>query len=266
MNCRILLADRHDVVRVGLRAVLSSLGNVTVCGEAVDGIDAIQKAHQLNPDIVIAEHGLPKANGVIVTQRLREQNSKVKVLIFETIESTDIIRDLLRVGIKGLVSKADSGSDIVQAIEALQRNRTYFTRSVELLILDGYLRPGKFANSEPSDVRLSLRELEVLQLLAEGNPCKEIAGVLGMSVKTAETHRSNITRKLGSHNLAQTTLYAISHHIVEAPLFLLPSPLVVGTYRGIKPRREKRQVPPMLNANTESYSSNTRFEAGPEAH
>lgn len=238
MNCRILLADRYDVVRVGLRAVLGSLHNITVCGEATDGIEAIQKAYQLKPDIVIAEHGLPKANGVIVTQRLLEQDSKRKVLIFDTIESADIIRDLLRAGVKGFVSRADSESNILQAIEALRQNRTYFTRTVDLLILDGYLRPSVLASSAPSDARLSLRELEVLQLLAEGNGCKDIAVVLGMSVKTAETHRSNIARKLRIHNIAQTTLYAISNHVVDAQLFLRPLPSIVGSYRGTIPRGE----------------------------
>jgi two-component system, NarL family, nitrate/nitrite response regulator NarL len=217
MSCRILLVDEHEVTRIGLKALLSSLKSVTVCGESGDGIDAIRKAHELNPDIIILDHCISKANGSIVTRRVLKRHPEQKVLIFGVTESKNTVRDLLQAGIKGFVSKADPEMDILCAIDALQQNRTYFTSYVEKLILDEYLHPR--TSSETQDDYLSLREQEVLQLLAEGTVTKDVALVLGISTKTAETHRSNIMRKLGVHNLAQVTIYAVAHHILKVPVY-----------------------------------------------
>jgi DNA-binding NarL/FixJ family response regulator len=197
---------------------LSPLKSVTVCGESGDGIDAIRKAHELNPDIIILDHCISKANGSIVTRRVLKQHPEQKVLIFGVAESKNTIRDLLQAGIKGFVSKADPEMDILCAIDALQQNRTYFSSYVEKLILDEYLHP-RMTTSETQDDYLSLREQEVLQLLAEGTATKNVALALGISVKTAETHRSNIMRKLGVHNLAQVTVYAVAHHILKVPIY-----------------------------------------------
>jgi DNA-binding NarL/FixJ family response regulator len=218
MSCRILLVDEHEVTRIGLKALLSQLKSVTVCGESGDGIDAIRKAHELNPDIMILDHCISKANGSIVTRRVLKEHPEQKVLIFGVTESKNTVRDLLQAGIKGFVSKSDPEMDILCAIEALQQNRTYFTSDVEKLILDEYLHP-RMTTSETQDGYLSLREQEVLQLLAEGTTTKDVALALGISVKTAETHRSNIMRKLGVHNLAQVTVYAVAHHILKVPIF-----------------------------------------------
>jgi len=217
MSCRILLVDEHEVTRIGLKALLSPVKSVTVCGESGDGLDAIRKAHELKPDIIILDHCISKANGSIVTRRVLKEHPEQKVLIFGVIESKNTIRDLLQAGIKGFVSKTDPEMDILCAIDALQQNRTYFTSYVEKLILDEYLHP-RMTTSETQHF-LSLREQEVLQLLAEGTVTKDVAAALGISAKTAETHRSNIMRKLGVHNLAQVTVYAVAHHILKVPIY-----------------------------------------------
>ena len=219
MSCRILLVDEHEVTRIGLKALLSPLKSVTVCGESGDGIDAIRKAHELNPDIIILDHCISKANGSIVTRRVLKEHPEQKVLIFGITESKNTVRDLLQAGIKGFVSKSDPEMDILCAIDALQQNRTYFTSYVERLILDEYLHPKMMTSETRDEYLLSLREQEVLQLLAEGTATKDVALALGISVKTAETHRSNIMRKLGVHNLAQVTVYAVAHHILKVPIF-----------------------------------------------
>jgi DNA-binding NarL/FixJ family response regulator len=222
MSCRILLVDDHEVVRSGLRAVLRSLTDVTICGESADGLDAIKSAHQLRPHIVIADPWLPGANGVILTRRILERHPDQRVLIFGLFESDTSVRNLLRAGIKGLVLKTDPAADILDAVEALQRNRMYFTSSVESAILGGYLHAAvPSVVPEQRSISLTLREQEVVQLLVEGRVTKEIGTIFGITFRTAATHRSNLMRKLGVHNIAEMTLYAISHHMIEVPKFRL---------------------------------------------
>lgn len=218
MSCRILIADDHELVRCGLKAVLQPLTDVVVCGEAVDGMDAIEKAQQLKPDIIIMDIGMRRANGAIAAQRILERNRQQKVLIFGVIKSEEAIRYLLRAGIQGVVSKNDPASDILNAVEALRRDRVYFTARVEEMILSKYFHTqnGPVHDQKPCSPTLSLREQEVIQLLAEGDTTRRVAATLGISHKTAATHRSNLMRKLHIHNLAEVTLYAISHNIVEA--------------------------------------------------
>jgi DNA-binding NarL/FixJ family response regulator len=221
MACRILLAHNHEVVRIGIRALLGVLKDVTVCGEAADGLEAIERAHQLRPDIVIADLGMPRANGIIVSRRILQSCPSQKLLILGLVESKMVVRELLEAGVCGLISKTDPAMAVVNAVQALRRNRTYFTRFVDALMLEGYLCPGRPSGPRPSSGSLSLRQQEVLQLLAEGQATKEVATTLGISTKTAETHRNTLMRKLRLHNSAQLTLYAVSHYILDVPIFSL---------------------------------------------
>jgi DNA-binding NarL/FixJ family response regulator len=226
MSCRILLADDHEVVRSGLKAVLQSDSDLTVCGESSDGMDAIRQSDRLKPDIIIADPWLPRANGVILTRRILERRPHQRILIFGTLDSNAPVRDLLQAGVKGVVLKTDGVADILEAIRALQTGRTYFTSSIESVILGEYLGLVPRAAPEQPATYLTLREQEVVQLLAEGRVTKEIGEILGTSVKTAATHRSNLMRKIGVHNVAQITLYAISHHLIEAPSFQIRAKVI----------------------------------------
>jgi DNA-binding NarL/FixJ family response regulator len=221
MTCRILLAHKHEVVRIGIRALLGALKDVTVCGEAADGLEAIERAHQLRPDIVIADLGMPRANGIIVSRRILESYPRQKLLILGLVESKLVVRDLLEAGVCGLISKTDPAVAVVNAVQALRRNRTYFTRFVDALMLEEYLCPAGSDGARPGSGSLSLRQQEVLQLLAEGQATKEVATTLGISTKTAETHRNTLMRKLRLHNSAQLTLYAVSHYVLDVPIFHL---------------------------------------------
>jgi DNA-binding NarL/FixJ family response regulator len=213
---RILLADDHEVVRHGLRALLQKRADWEICGEAVDGRDATAKAAQLRPDLVILDIGMPNLNGLDAARHILADRPHTKILILTIDESDHVVRAVLNAGARGFILKSDAARDLVAAVDALQRHRTFFTSRVAELVLDGYLT-GKSPSPEQvlSHDRLTKREREVVQLLAEGKSTKEVASVLGMSVKTAETHRANIMSKLNLHSVSQLVLYAVRNSLVQ---------------------------------------------------
>jgi len=213
---RILVADDHEVVRKGLVALLQQQPNWEVCGEAGDGREAVEKTRELRPDVVILDIGMPSLNGLEATRQILKLNPQAKVLILTLHDSDQVVRDVLNAGARGFLLKSDAARDLVAAVEALRRDKTYFTSKVAAMVLEGYLRNG----TGPTPVtagrnRLTPREREIVQLLAEGKSTKEVAVVLGLSVKTAETHRSNIMRKLQLHSVSDLVLYAVRNNIVH---------------------------------------------------
>jgi DNA-binding NarL/FixJ family response regulator len=216
---RILIADDHEVVRHGLRALLQGHSGWEICGEALDGRDAVEKAAQLKPDLVILDVGMPKLNGLDAARQILLDDPGTRVLILTIDETEQVMREVLNAGARGFVLKSDAARDLVAAVEALQHHRTFFTSKVAEIVLNGYLNGKDPASlSEVKHDRLTRREREVVQLLAEGNTTKEVATALGMSVKTAETHRSNIMRKLNLHSVSQLVLYAVRNNIVQVAL------------------------------------------------
>jgi DNA-binding NarL/FixJ family response regulator len=230
MPCRILLAHSHEIVRLGLRTILEANRPVSICGEAADGFDAIRQAHQLRPDIIIVDYNIPKANGFIVSRRILRRRAEQKLIIMDVVESAIVVRRLIRAGVRAVISMSEPASVFVNAIDALQRNRPHFPRFIERLLLEHYLSPGRVAAPDICDDCLSLRQQEVVQLLAEGRSTKEVAAVLGLSTKTAETHRSAILHKLQLHNIAQLTRYAVSQHILNVAR--LPQPIPMPSTEG----------------------------------
>ena len=227
MSCRILIADVEALVRLGIKAVFQSVKDVVICGEATNGIDAIRKAHELSADIIIADPWLAGANGVILTRRTLERHPEQKVLIFGEPVSDVMVCQLLRAGIKGLLLKTDPAADLIDAIWALREDRLYFTPSVEEAVLDQYLRSDDpLVECAPTTSHLTLREQEVAQLLAEGKASKEVGDILGISFRTAATHRSNLMRKLSVHNSVELTLYAAAHQLIQAPSVLVLADVV----------------------------------------
>ena len=214
---RILIADDHEVVRHGLRALLQTHEGWEICGEAVDGRDAVTKFAQLKPDLVILDIGMPNLNGLDATRQILRTEPRTAILILTIDESEQVMREVLDAGARGFLLKSDAANDLITAVEALQHHRTFFTSKVAKIVLDGYLS-GRDPSAAPEvrQDRLTPREREVVQLLAEGKTTKEVATVLGMSVKTAETHRSNIMRKLDLHSVSQVVLYAVRNNIVQA--------------------------------------------------
>jgi len=208
---RVLIADDHEVVRHGIRVMAQSCPNLEICGEASDGRQAVQLAAQLRPDIV--DIGMPQLNGLDATRQIVHDNSNVKVLILTMHESEQIVREVLAAGARGYLLKSDAGRDLISALEALAGRKTFFTSKVAEIVLETYLKGGP-EQPAPKDV-LTSREREVVQLLAEGKSTKEVAVALGLSVKTAETHRSNLMRKLDVHSVSQLVLYAVRNNIVQ---------------------------------------------------
>jgi DNA-binding NarL/FixJ family response regulator len=213
-NVRILVADDHEVVRKGLCNLLQSHG-WEVCGEAGDGRQAVEMTRQLRPEIVILDIGMPNLNGLDATRQILHHNENQKVLVLTITDTDQVIRDVLQAGARGFVLKSDAARDLVAAVEAILQHRTFFTSRVGEMVLDGYLRGGSSGKTEPSIPSLTPREREIVQLLAEGKSTKEVATVLDLSVKTAETHRSNIMRKLKLHSVGELVLYAIRNNIVQ---------------------------------------------------
>jgi DNA-binding NarL/FixJ family response regulator len=217
MKLRILIADDHEVVRRGLCALLQGHEGWEICGDAKDGREVVEKARLLKPDVVILDVGMPNLNGLAATRQLLQENPQQKVIVLTITDSDQVIREALDAGARGFVLKSDAARDLVTAVEALQRNRMFFTPRVNDMVLAGFLDTGhKPSNGEvPRLPTLTPREREVIQLLAEGKSSKEVATVLNLSTKTAETHRSNIMRKLDIHSIRDLVVYAVKNDIIQ---------------------------------------------------
>jgi len=214
MPFRIFIADDHEVVRRGVRALLEAHPGWEVCGEAKDGREAVEKVKEVNPDLVLIDVGMPNLNGLDAARQIIAAQPAVRVLVLTMHESEQIVREVLEVGARGFLLKSDAARDLIAAVEALQRRTTFFTSSVAEIVLDGYLHRGPELERPLKD-RLTPREREVVQLLAEGKTSKEVASVLNLSVKTAETHRTNVMRKLNLHSVADLVRYAVRNRIVQ---------------------------------------------------
>jgi DNA-binding NarL/FixJ family response regulator len=208
---RILIADDHEVVRSGLRRILLSQPNWEVVAEAADGKDAISKATETKPDIAILDYSLPRINGMEATRQIRARLPKTEVLIFTMHDSEALIQELLKAGARGYLLKTDATRYLIAAIESLALHRPFFTAKVSEQLLDTFL-----AQPERQVSALTNRERGVVQLIAEGHTNKQIAHILSISLKTVETHRSAIMRKLSLSSSAGLVRYAIRNRLVEA--------------------------------------------------
>jgi DNA-binding NarL/FixJ family response regulator len=214
---RILIADDHEVARRGIRALLESHPGWEVCGEARDGRETVELARRMKPDLVLLDIGMPNLNGLEAARQILATSPDAAILILTMHDTDHMVREVLRAGARGFVLKSDAGRDLVAAVEALQRQSTFFTNRVSQMVLDGFLerRNHENENEDASSDALTTREREVIQLLAEGKTSKEVAVTLNLSVKTAETHRTNLMRKLDLHSVADLTRYAVRNGIVQ---------------------------------------------------
>jgi len=213
---RILVADDHDLMRRGLKSLLESHPGWSVCAEAHTGREAVAKAEEIKPDIVILDITMPELNGVEAARRILKASPNTEILVLSVHYSDQLIRDILDAGVRGYIVKSDSDRDLVIAIEALANHKPFFTPRATELILSNFNNKG--GSTEIPDVigdRLTSREREIVQLLSEGKTSKEVASILGISVKTAETHRANIMRKLEIHSVSELVRYAVRNQIIE---------------------------------------------------
>jgi DNA-binding NarL/FixJ family response regulator len=231
---RILVADDHPIFRFGLSALLVSHKGWDICGEAVDGNDAIEKCRKLKPDLVILDISMPKLNGVDAARQILKDNPVQRILVLTDVHSEQVIGECLEAGVRGWVFKSDEADDLTTAVEALQRHNSMFSSQVSDLILDSHLHRDRIRSAPAKVARLSHREREVLHLLSEGKTTKEVATTLKIAVNTAETHRSNIMFRLKLHSIAELVLYAVRNEILHVQLpGVLHFPISKMAYRSL---------------------------------
>jgi len=209
---RILVADDHQVVRTGLRALLESKAGWQVCAEVANGREAVEKAGALQPDVAILDIGMPLLNGVDATRQIRKVSPQTEILILTMHDSEHMIQGVLDAGAHGYILKDDADRNLLAAVESLRKHKPYLSSRVSAAAAtaqpstDGIERPAR---------RLTPREREIVQLLAEGKSNKEIANYLNISVKTAETHRANIMLKMNFHSVTELVRYAVKNKIIQ---------------------------------------------------
>jgi DNA-binding NarL/FixJ family response regulator len=214
---RILVADDHDIIRRGLKQLLTSRPGWEVCAEAKTGREAVSLAEQFKPEIVVMDISMPDLNGLEAARRIHKLFPKTGILILTLHFSDQLVRDIVEAGARAYIMKSDADRDLVSAVEALVNRRTFFTARAAELLLNGFSKQTSGAEVQAiSRERLTPREREITQLLAEGKSSKEVAVALGISVKTAETHRANIMRKLELHSVSELVRYAVKNQIIEA--------------------------------------------------
>ena len=210
---RILLADDHEIVRRGVRALVGTQPEWEICGEAADGRTAVALAEKLKPDVAIIDLGMPELNGLDATRQIKRVCPHCELLVFTGEEDDKLIHAVFAAGARSYILKNDMTTHLIAAIEALSQHKHYFTSKTSQVVFARYL-DGKAASAKVS--RLTPREREIVQLLAEGNSNKQVAATLGISVKTAETHRAAIMQKLAFDSFAELVRYAIREKIIQA--------------------------------------------------
>jgi DNA-binding NarL/FixJ family response regulator len=215
-TANILIADDHELVRDGIKARIQSQPGWRVCAEAVNGRQAVEMAANLKPHIAILDIGMSELNGLAATRLIRKACPQTEVLILTMQESRDLVHEALEAGARGFVLKTDASRLLISAIESLLDHKPFFTGSVSDVVLAGFLDPaGSSGARETALQRLTPRETEIVQLLAEARTSKEAAARLGISTNTIEAHRANIMRKLNLHSIAELVRYAIRHRIIQ---------------------------------------------------
>ncbi|HWG87131.1 MAG TPA: response regulator transcription factor [Candidatus Acidoferrales bacterium] len=207
---QILLADDHEVVREGLRVLLEREG-FEVIAEASDGREAITLCAGHPPDVAVLDLAMPLLNGIDAAREITKSNARVRVILLTMHTEDHLVLESLRAGVTGYVLKTRASSELVQAIRAVSRGETFLTQSISRSVVQAFLK-----KSEVPDRTITDRERQVLQLVAEGKTTKEIASILGISVKTAESHRSNLMDKLDIHDTAGLVRYAIRQGIIQS--------------------------------------------------
>jgi DNA-binding NarL/FixJ family response regulator len=210
---RVMIVDDHALVREGITALLRLYDDVQVVGEAADGAEAIVNAEKLRPDVILMDIAMPGLGGLEATMEIKKRNPEVRILVLSQYDDKEYVSRFLKANVSGYILKRAVGGELITAIRAVARGECYLHSSVASKVIDGYI--GKTGEAtDPYDL-LTDREKQVLKLVAEGNTQKEIASILGISVKTAVAHNTNICEKLGLHSKAELIKFAIQKGIIR---------------------------------------------------
>jgi two-component system, NarL family, response regulator NreC len=214
---RILIADDHDVVREGTRTVIERQPGWEVCGVAATGLEAVEQALALKPDIVVMDMTMPELNGLDAAVQIKRRLPQTEILIFSVHQTDELIREVFKAGAKSFIFKSEANHFLVEAIQSLSEHKPFVTEKVsKVLFAEFFNRSEDEPDAAQTSKRLTAREREIVRLLAQGRSNKEVAGALGISIRTAENHRANVLRKLRLNSLADLVHYAIRNGIVEA--------------------------------------------------
>jgi|SRR5664279_717093 len=214
---RILIADDHEVMRDGTRALIERQPGWEVCGIAGTGREAVAQAIKLQPNIVIMDMSMPDLNGLDAAVQIKRRLPHTEILMFTAHETDELIREVFEAGAKSFIFKSEAHHFLVDAIQSLAKHKPFFTNKVsQVLFADILNRSETRPHATEASNRLTMREREIVQLLSEGQSNKEVAAVLGISIRTAETHRASVLRKLSLDSLASLVRYAIRNKIIEA--------------------------------------------------
>jgi DNA-binding NarL/FixJ family response regulator len=212
---KILIADDHEVVRQGVRNILEAEEDFELCAEATSGRDAVALCQKHSPHAAILDISMPGLNGIDAAKQILKLLPKTKIIIFTVHDAERLVYEVVGAGAHGYVLKSDAGRHLVSAVRNVMEGKNYFSSTVSQVLFDSFRQRGMPHTQPEEGTPPSSREREIIQLLAEGKSNKEVATALGISVKTAETHRAAIMRKLGLHSIGELVRYAIRNHIIQ---------------------------------------------------
>lgn len=213
---QVLIADDHQVMRRGVRAVVELLPGWAVCGEASTGREAVAMAERLKPEIVVMDVTMPELNGLEATRQIRKTAPSTEILMFTGLETEELVRQVFEAGARSYILKTDGREQLESALKALAEHKPYFTTKIGEILFARFLQGKSRSDEESNGDRLTDREREIVQLLAEGGSNKEVADALGISVKTVETHRATVMKKLKFKSFSDLVRYAIRNNIISA--------------------------------------------------
>ncbi len=212
---RVLIADDHALVREGISALLKFYDDIEVVGEASDGIEAIERAREMKPEVVLMDIGMPRLGGLEATVELRKSEPDIKIIVLTQYDDREYISRFLKAGVSGYLLKKAVGNELVNAIRAVHRGDCYLFSSIASEVVAGYIGKDRVPAEEDPYEKLTDREKQVLKLIAEGHSHKEIATCLNISVKTVIAHQTNISEKLNVHSRTGLVKFAISKGIIK---------------------------------------------------
>jgi DNA-binding NarL/FixJ family response regulator len=213
---RVLVADDHEVVLEGVRALIERQPDLEVCGLASDGREAVELAQKTKPDVVVLDMSMPKLDGLDVIRLLKKTLPDTEVVVFSAHSSEEMVEEVFDAGAKSYIEKSEASQDLVTAIRSLAEHKPFFSTQTSEILFAKFLLPKARQQQSRTELRLTAREREIVRLLAQSSSNKEVATALGISIRTVETHRATLMRKLGVRSVAGLVRYAIRHHIIEA--------------------------------------------------